>query len=119
MLENKDTLIALTKSLDSVAYALHNFCIKTLEALGAPPAQAATATPPSAEAQPKAEAQTQPEEKPLKLEDVRAVMAEKSRQGKTEAIRAILESHGANKLSDIDPSKYASLLAQVEAIGNE
>jgi len=57
--------------------------------------------------------------KVLKLEEVRAVLAEKSRDGHTEAVRALLEKHGASKLSDIDPGKYASLLADAEAIGNE
>ena len=57
-------------------------------------------------------------EKPLTLEAVRAVLAEKSRDGHTADIRAILEKHGAAKLSEIDPSKYAQLLADAEALGN-
>ena len=57
-------------------------------------------------------------EKPLTLEAVRAVLAEKSRDGHTADIRAILEKNGAAKLSEIDPSKYAQLLAGAEALGN-
>ena len=57
-------------------------------------------------------------EKPLTLETVRAVLAEKSRNGHTADIRALLEKHGAAKLSEIDPAKYAALLADVEALGN-
>ena len=56
--------------------------------------------------------------KPLALETVRAVLAEKSRDGHTADIRALLEKHGAPKLSEIDPDKYAALLADVEALGN-
>ena len=56
--------------------------------------------------------------KPLTLEAVRAVLAEKSRGGHTADIRALLEKHGAPKLSEIDPDKYAALLADVEALGN-
>ena len=57
-------------------------------------------------------------EKPLTLEAVRAVLAEKSRDGHTADIRALLEKHGAPKLSEIDPDKYAALLADAEALGN-
>ena len=113
MLEH-DQLIALTKSLDQVAYALHNFCVKTLEALGASPTVAAKTEP-----TPPAEQPTQPAEHALTLVDVRKVAAEKTRQGHTDAIRALLESYGVNKLSEVDPSAYASLMQKLEALGNE
>ena len=57
-------------------------------------------------------------EKPLTLEAVRAVLAEKSRDGHTADIRALLEKHGAARLSEIDPANYAALLADAEALGN-
>ena len=57
-------------------------------------------------------------EKPLTLEAVRAVLADKSRNGHTADIRALLEKHGATKLSEIDPDKYAALLADAEALCN-
>ena len=57
-------------------------------------------------------------DKPLTLEAVRAVLAEKSRNGHTADIRALLEKHGATKLSEIDPDKYAALLADAEALCN-
>ena len=60
----------------------------------------------------------QPTSKPLTLEDVRAVLAEKSRNGHTAKIRELLEKHGAAKLSEIDPQKYAALLAEAEVLGN-
>lgn len=64
----------------------------------------------------------QPESKPtsipLTLEEVRAVLAEKSRNGHTAKIRELLEKHGAAKLSEIDPQKYAALLAEAEVLGN-
>ena len=56
--------------------------------------------------------------KPLTLEEVRAVLAEKSRNGHTTKIRELLEKHGAAKLSEIDPKKYAALLAEAEVLGN-
>jgi uncharacterized membrane protein (UPF0182 family) len=64
------------------------------------------------------ETSVQPTSKPLTLEDVRAVLAEKSRNGHTTKIRELLEKHGAAKLSEIDPKKYAALLAEAEVLGN-
>ena len=67
--------------------------------------------PPQPEPQP-------PAQKPLTLEAVRAVLAEKSRSGHTAKVRELLEKHGASKLSEIDPVKYAALLAEAEALGD-
>lgn len=57
-----------------------------------------------------------PEPKQVTLEQIRAVLAEKSRDGHTAAVRALLEKHGASKLSEIDPIKYAALLADAEVL---
>lgn len=57
-----------------------------------------------------------PEEKPLTLEEVRMVLAEKSRAGHTAEVRALLVKHGAEKLSDIDPARYPVLLADAEVL---
>ena len=62
--------------------------------------------------------ESKPTSKPLTLEDVRAVLAEKSRNGHTAKIRELLEKHGAAKLSEIDPQKYSALLAEAEVLGN-
>ena len=61
------------------------------------------------------------EEKPTdvalpKLEDVRAVLAEISRTGKTAEMKALLTKFGATKLSDINPSDYPSLLAATKEV---
>lgn len=56
------------------------------------------------------------EEKPLTLEKVRAVLAEKSRAGHTAEVRALLIKHGADKLSEIDSAEYPALLADVEVL---
>ena len=61
-------------------------------------------------------AKQEPDEKPLTLEEVRAVLAEKSRSGHTEEVRALLNKHGADKLSEIDPTEYAALLAEAEVL---
>ena len=55
---------------------------------------------------------------PVTLEDVRKVLAEKSRAGFTDEVRVIITKHGAEKLSDIDPSEYESVLSDAEVLGN-
>jgi len=57
-----------------------------------------------------------PEQTPVSLEDVRAVLAEKSRNGLTAEVRALLEKHGVVKLSEINPAAYPALLAQAKEL---
>ena len=52
----------------------------------------------------------------LKLEDVRAVLAEKSRAGHTAAIRTLLQKYCASKLSAVDPKHYEALLKDAEVL---
>ena len=52
----------------------------------------------------------------LTLEEVRAVLAEKSRKGHTVEIRSLLQKYGADKLSKIDPANYKALLADAEVL---
>jgi hypothetical protein len=54
----------------------------------------------------------------IKLEDVRAVLAEKSRAGHTAEVRTLLQKYGAEKLSAVDPTNYEALLQDAEVIGN-
>ena len=55
--------------------------------------------------------------KPVTLEQVRAVLAEKSRRGHTAKVRKLLQKHGAAKLSEIDPAQFEALLSEAAAIG--
>lgn len=71
-----------------------------------------TATPVPAPEKP---AETAPP-KAITLEEVRAALAEKSRSGKTVAVKELLTKHGANRLSDVDPAEYAALLAEAEVL---
>ena len=56
----------------------------------------------------------QPETVPL--EKVRSVLADKARLGHTAAVKALLQKHGAQKLSEINPADYSTLLAEAEAL---
>lgn len=55
-------------------------------------------------------------EKTYEVEDVRKILADKSRLGHTAKIRELLEKYGAKKLSEIDSSKYKDLVADVEKL---
>lgn len=59
-----------------------------------------------------------PAEPQLTLEQVRAVLADKSRKGHTAEIRALLQKYGAAKLSGIDPVHYEALVAEAEVLGD-
>ena len=56
------------------------------------------------------------EEKTYEIEDVRKILADKSRLGHTAKIRKFLEKYGAKKLSEIEPSNYNDLVADVEKL---
>ena len=49
-------------------------------------------------------------EKALTLEEVRAILAEKSRDGFTAQIRDLLLKYSAKKLSEVDPASYKALV---------
>ena len=57
-----------------------------------------------------------PPEPELTLEQVRAVLADKSRKGHTAEIRALLQKYGATRLSSINPANYKALLADAEVL---
>lgn len=59
-----------------------------------------------------------PAEPQLTLEQVRAVLADKSRMGFTAEIRSLLQKYGAAKLSGIDPVHYEALVAEAEVLGD-
>ena len=58
--------------------------------------------------------QKEPEKPKISLEQVRGVLAEKSRDGFTAEVRQIIQNHGADRLSEVDPSEYEAMIAEVE-----
>lgn len=57
-------------------------------------------------------------EPPLTFEQVRAILADKSRDGFTEQIRELLQKYGAKKLSEINPDNYKAIVADAEVLKN-
>lgn len=62
------------------------------------------------------------EEVPAKAytyEEVRAILAEKSRTGFRAEVKALLTAHGVKQLSDVKaPEEFAAIVAEAEGIGN-
>ena len=54
----------------------------------------------------------------LTLEEVRNVLAEKSRNGFTSEIKELLKKYGASKLSEVDSKNYEALLKDTEELNN-
>ena len=99
-----DTAKALTNlSKVLVAVAEHTESIPTKEAVNIPAK--------------KEEKKTEPkEETTVTIEQVRAVLAEKSQAGLTAEVKSLLESFGANKLSAVKDEDYAAVLAAAKDI---
>lgn len=52
----------------------------------------------------------------LSLEDIRKVLTEKSRAGKTSKVKALLKKHGFNKLFEVKPKEYEELMKEAEGL---
>ena len=62
------------------------------------------------QAEKKEQEKNEPEEKTVKLEDVRKVLAEKSAAGFTAQVRELLKKHGASRLSAVNPEDYQAII---------
>ena len=54
------------------------------------------------------------EEKSLTLEEVRAVLAQKSKEGFTDKVRDLINYYGCHKLSEIDSKYYEEILEKAK-----
>ena len=54
--------------------------------------------------------------KAVAIEDVRAVMAQKTQEGKSQGIKELLQKYGAVKLSGVDPEHYPALLKEAKVL---
>lgn len=55
----------------------------------------------------------------ITLEQVRGVLAEKSRDGFTKEVKSLIQSFGANRLSDVKESDYPSLLEKARELTHD
>ena len=58
----------------------------------------------------------QKQEIKISIEDVRAILAEKSQQGKTREVKALLMKYDAGKLSGVKSEDYEALLKEAEVL---
>ena len=59
-----------------------------------------------------------PSEPSIKEEDVRKVLTELSRRGRTQEMKALLAKYGAAKISEVDPKDYRALLDDAKEVKN-
>ena len=57
-----------------------------------------------------------PQKKTPELAEVRALLAEVSRGGKTAEVKKLLESHGCEKLSEVKSEFYEELMEEARAL---
>ena len=70
-------------------------------------------------AQPSDTEKAQPEaqqENPAKLEGIRALMAQKTQEGKSKEIKELLQKYGAAKLSAVKPEDYPALMQEAQVL---
>lgn len=106
LLDVVEDMRSLVDSLQAVATAL-----------GQSTPEDAAAPDPAPETLP-APAPANPPPKAITLEEVRAVLAERSHDGYTDQVRGLLQKYGAEKLSGVDPKHYAALLKDAEVLGH-
>lgn len=66
--------------------------------------------------EPAMQLQQEPAKPTVTLEEVRAVLAEKSVAGYRAEVQSLIRESGADKLSAVDPSRYAALKAKAEVL---
>lgn len=111
----------IREALDALAECGHGI-MKTAEALKRYYAVNDHAEPPTKKAAPeKTDEPPAPvsESMPEYSKDyVRKLLAEAASNGHREAVKDIIQKHGANSLSQIDPSQYASIVKDAEVLAN-
>ena len=62
--------------------------------------------------------ENQPAAKQPTMEEVRAILADISRNGKTEDMKALLHKFGATRLSEIKPEDYTALIEAARGVAD-
>ncbi len=109
------TLVGVVDSMHKLAEGLETLAVYLLRDAGE---QQVSEVPKKAPSEPQAvlEAKPEPVQPTVTLEEVRAVLAEKSSVGHTDEVRKLLQDFGAVKLSAVDPKDYADLKAKAEVL---
>lgn len=103
ILEAAQMLMKMAEDIRSLADSVQALCTLVTDSL--------QEKEPKLLEKPKAEALPE-----ITLEKVRGVLADKSRDGHTAEVRAIILKYGADRLSGIDPKDYAAVLKEAEVL---
>lgn len=99
-----DPMMELVNVLNALTAVLQKFTQQTTNTFEELPTSETNDTP---EAEPQTASQPT-----VTIEQVRAVLSELSRAGKTAQVKELLKKHGGNKLSAVDPAEYPALLQE-------
>ena len=100
---------AMLDAIEQIAIQSAGFKVQSADETPAEPAPAKQAEPVKTEAE---------APKTATMEEVRGLLAEKSRSGFRVEVKALLTAHGVQKLSEItDPAELGKLLVEAEQIG--
>ena len=64
----------------------------------------------------KQDAEKVQQENPATLEGIRALMAQKTQEGKSKEIKELLQKYGAVKLSAVKPEDYPALMQEAQVL---
>ena len=100
---------AMLDAIEQIAIQSAGFKVQSANETSAEPAPAKLTEPVKTEAE---------EPKTATMEEVRGLLAEKSRSGFRAEVKALLTAHGVEKLSEItDPAELGKLKAEAEELG--
>ena len=113
-----EAMIDVAVKLDATAQSIKNL-VNVMNGIadktkGVPAIEAFIVDPPCQQTEEKVTIQK--EESEVTIEQVRAIMAEKSQEGLTAKVKELLESFGAPKLSAVKPEDYAKLIIAAKAL---
>ena len=104
IMELINTLNALNVTIQQLTEKMTSEYINTFEEIGT-----SSETP----------KQTEEPEKPVDRSKVRAKLAELTRLGFSDEVKAVLQKHGAERLSAVDDAELPALLKEAEALGSK
>lgn len=104
IMELINTLNALNVTIQQLTEKMTSEYINTFEEIGT-----SSETP----------KQTEEPEKPVDRSKVRAKLAELTRLGFSDEVKALLKKHGAERLSAVDDAELPALMKEAEALGSK
>lgn len=109
-----DALLKLADSLTAAAESLRVLADERMN--GDPDHGTGQQEQESGQTEKKENAASPKKEKPVAVEDIRAVLAEKSQDGKSRQIKELLGKYGVAKLSAVEKKDYPALFQEAKVL---